>query len=524
MKKLLFLLVFIPLVSFGQEKATFKDGNLDISQLVSSCQKAFNSEGMKKTINTENYCKCFVKKFAKDFTYNELKNLIYYGNTEDARLFFESNEKEVMECMFSSLTKQEPIIDLELLKTNEGRRQIIEVVRPKLLQKFPEYIRKRFIDLEVFTMKHMTSFVDDLVICYIEGINETNLITKALNNNLGPTELELEATILYNCLAEFNYKIWERGREDEERAPTIDGRKTWTTYYHLEGANYTFRELLARYSSLTQYKNTPLSGAIDVNVHGQAANNTRVRRNYTESFGSWKKKTSFPLEHYYNRYGYNNSEDPFELHDIKSINPVRRTESTVKGKSLNSKGSKNLKITITQDHYAIMDRFDKGWGEAPDDVNRPYYDLKSIILYNFIESPDFKFIDNPDYNRYLPIDSSNEMYLNEQKKGVFRFIIDNQYIWSFTVNIGGNYSDSPLPMYLNNWNSDFENKNLLDFLEKLKTGRKLYIKFDKLFIWNGYVDDELEKIDTSITDDSYYVPIYTYEFDLTGSSKALSFY
>ena len=39
--------------------------------------------------------------------------------------------------------------------------------------------------------------------------------------------------------------------------------------------------------------------------------------------------------------------------------------------------------------------------------------------------------------------------------------------------------------------------------------------------WNGYLKNG--KIDTSIKDDRFYVKPYTYEFDLTGSSKALKF-
>ena len=192
MKKLLFLLLFIPLISFGQNKAAFKDGKyLDISQLVSYCQKTFNSESMKKTINTENYCKCFVEKFAKDFTYNELKNLIYYGQTEDARLFFESNQEVLMECISISLTKKEPIIDLELLNTKEGRRQVIEFVKPRILQDLPK------LDKE-WVLENVN--IDNLVICYIEELEKTNLFAKALNNNLSSSDLQKVSEVLIGCI------------------------------------------------------------------------------------------------------------------------------------------------------------------------------------------------------------------------------------------------------------------------------------------------------------------------------------
>ena len=192
MKKLLFLLVFIPIISFGQNKAVFKDGKyLDISQLVSSCQKTFNSESMKKTINTEKYCKCFVEKFAKDFTYDDLKNIIYYGNTEDARLFFESNQEELTECISISLTKKEPIIDLELLNTKEGRRQVITFIKPRILQDLPKLDREWILE---------NVNIDNLVICYVEELEKTNLLAKALNNNLSSSAQQKVLDIFINCI------------------------------------------------------------------------------------------------------------------------------------------------------------------------------------------------------------------------------------------------------------------------------------------------------------------------------------
>ncbi len=72
--------------------------------------------------------------------------------------------------------------------------------------------------------------------------------------------------------------------------------------------------------------------------------------------------------------------------------------------------------------------------------------------------------------------------------------------------------------FLGNWDTFEETKEFIDLLKK---GNKLYLRFDKLIKWNGYLENG--KIDTSIEDTRFYIKPYTYEFDLSGSSKALKF-
>ncbi|MDA9342223.1 hypothetical protein N9Q84_04525 [Flavobacteriaceae bacterium] len=66
-------------------------------------------------------------------------------------------------------------------------------------------------------------------------------------------------------------------------------------------------------------------------------------------------------------------------------------------------------------------------------------------------------------------------------------------------------------------------KENYEFVERLKAGKKLYLRFGKLFYFNGYQNEKVGKFDTSKTSNEYQITRYTYEFDLTGSSKAISF-
>ena len=62
----------------------------------------------------------------------------------------------------------------------------------------------------------------------------------------------------------------------------------------------------------------------------------------------------------------------------------------------------------------------------------------------------------------------------------------------------------------------------LRFLDAIKKGNMLYLKLDKVFEWNGYLDKERVIYDTSI-DNRFNFRSYEYKFDLTGSAKALDF-
>ena len=80
----------------------------------------------------------------------------------------------------------------------------------------------------------------------------------------------------------------------------------------------------------------------------------------------------------------------------------------------------------------------------------------------------------------------------------------------------------PIELQFNGWLYKSQQKENYEFVERLKAGKKLYLRFGKLFNWNGYKNENTGEFDTSKTSNKYQIPKYTYEFDLTGSSKALN--
>ena len=192
MKKLLFLLLFIPLVSFSQNTVAFKDGQfLNISELISNCEKGFSSSSIKNNINTEVYCRCFIEKFATNFTYTELKTLILNQQVKKARLFFERNQEKITECMLLSSSKSQEPFSLNLLKTEEGRKQLVEFIKPKLIENLPKSEREWVL---------ANANMDKVAICYVQKLENTNLLSKAMNNNLSPQDLQKIEDIFISCI------------------------------------------------------------------------------------------------------------------------------------------------------------------------------------------------------------------------------------------------------------------------------------------------------------------------------------
>tara|TARA_B110000908_G_C9853777_1_gene271031 strand:- start:133 stop:528 length:396 start_codon:yes stop_codon:yes gene_type:complete len=108
------------------------------------------------------------------------------------------------------------------------------------------------------------------------------------------------------------------------------------------------------------------------------------------------------------------------------------------------------------------------------------------------------------YNGFCPQDNKN----------AFRVVGYGQQSGENPPDGGLESIDTHLSAYLSD-------KQTIEFVDMLKKGKKLYLRFDKLIVWNGYLKDG--KINTSQENKDFYIKPHTYVFDLTGSSKALRF-
>ena len=80
-------------------------------------------------------------------------------------------------------------------------------------------------------------------------------------------------------------------------------------------------------------------------------------------------------------------------------------------------------------------------------INRKFYseEIKNInkVSFSIFSNDEIKKYSSVKKDPFgINVPDSYDNY--EPKKGVFRFIIDDQYTWSFTVNIGGHYSSPDL--------------------------------------------------------------------------------
>ena len=231
---------------------------------------------------------------------------------------------------------------------------------------------------------------------------------------------------------------------------------------------------------------------------------------YTKKFGKWTRFVNYWLEHFYKSQKLD--KDPFELEEAKKRYSVKTVQSESFGKSVSGNGSKNIYLYIEQNSYA----YNKGYFFVP-------YMTFHIELGNFDEMPDFQRSEN-----------TNSIY------ALFNYIIDGKYTGSFVTKLKGRsmgtavftengwkdfdeLTSIPENIILNGFENRLQQKQNFDFINRIKSGNKLFLRFEKLFYWNGYVDESRQAWDTSKTSQEYYIPKITYEFDLTGSSKALNF-
>ena len=231
------------------------------------------------------------------------------------------------------------------------------------------------------------------------------------------------------------------------------------------------------------------------------------------NFGKWSAVKEFRLD------GMHKSvlNDPFLKKQKEGWIPVKILNAETLGKPRSSFGSKNVKLSV------VIENWVNNYKQFPDgEILDHFYIPKTtftIRLLNWADAP--KEIE---YHR------ENKIF------ATFEYIIDGKFSGQFVTNIGWEkqfYDDNmkkyevpkwlPIDIYLNDWVYKFQQKENYEFVKRLKAGKKLYLRFGKLFHYNGYKNGQKGKFDTSDDSNEYEIPRYTYEFDLTGSSKALSF-
>ena len=246
------------------------------------------------------------------------------------------------------------------------------------------------------------------------------------------------------------------------------------------------------------------------------------RENIFGNYGSWRTYKSFTLE----RLLEGEPSDPFIKNSKMARNPVKTTRAQTRGKSLSPYGSKNVELKVTTEYYV-----------------KNYNQIKANNKYDHFYIPNMLFevqLNNwEDTPKVMDYDETSGIY------ATFEYIIDEKFSGQFVTQIGW-YKQTvlnktitkvraPLGSKLNGYAFKSQQKELYEFIERLKSGKKLYLRFGKLFKWRGWKNGKEGVFDTSDRIYSYHltpngedpalydVPRYTYEFDLTGSSKAISF-
>ena len=240
-------------------------------------------------------------------------------------------------------------------------------------------------------------------------------------------------------------------------------------------------------------------------------------------YGNWLKENSYRLEQFVKTFKA--KDDPFELERLKKDTPIRTALAQSYGRSLSPLGSKNPKLEISTSHYTYNYTTLSNGNKFIYHTPNKFY---GIAFTGFYETPKEIIYD---FEKYGP---NIDVYVT------FEYIIDGEFSGSLIGKFSGWYESDmlytkegtkflderikqPFSIDLNGYYNSHMQKENYEFIQRLKAGKKLYLRVGKLFIWNGYLNVKDGAWDTSRINNNYDVPRYTYEFDLTGSSKALSF-
>jgi hypothetical protein len=464
MKKLLLLLLFIPLVSFGQTKTGL--------ELCIQYQKSFSAFSTEKEANEALDKILNVIGASKNFT------LVPCDDISNALAVTFKGERFILfdEAFMRKLTQLTNNWSSLFILAHEVGHHINGHTRDFLLatvlgDQSLEDRRKEELEADEFA-----SFIVSKLGASYSQIEETIDLIASNESDLYSTHPNYDKRIAAVK------KGFDRGYSDSDTSSS-------NTYNSNENS--------------TEYIN---KGEIKPNYENP-------RGTISASYGNWYSSKNYPLE-----IVLRNQTDPFKKKEMEDSQPIKNLVARTQGKSLSPYGSKNVEIGIKIQNYTnnYVD-----WNDGNGKEEYLYIPNKSFHI---------ELMGWADYPKEIEFSRTNKTY------ATFEYMIDGKFSGQFVTYIGWidmfyDFENSkeleepikvPIELQFNSWLYKSQQKENYEFVERLKAGKKLYLRFGKLFNWNGYKNENTGEFDTSKTSNKYQIPKYTYEFDLTGSSKALN--
>ena len=292
-------------------------------------------------------------------------------------------------------------------------------------------------------------------------------------------------------------------------------------------------------------------GEVKKEVISKSSKTNKSTNDYEKVYESsdWTYFTEEPIKNLIRRYEeLGNKYDPFEIEELKKNHAVLMKISSVNGKSFRS-GNKieEVKLNIYQGKYSEKAQWFRGDKDLGKQLEK-YMPYKSFDIYleNFNEMP--KIVTSDVYGSYseIPYDFKEKL-LDFKDSGLinvkFHYMIDDIAKGFFVASLGGWKEDRSVPLVKNKNGKYFpkyfklkpnqigldtfigydetgpvdmetELLNLIKFIDAMKKGNKLYLKMGNEISNRGWPVEW--KFDSSLE-------CHTYTFDLKGSSKALQF-
>ena len=470
MKKLLLLLLFIPLVSFGQTKAGL--------ELCIQYQNSFSAFSTEKEANEALDKILNVIGASKNFTLvpcDDISNALAVTFKGERFILFDG-------AFMKKLTQL----------TNNWSSLFI------LAHEVGHHINGHTRDFLLATVLDDQSLEDRR-----KEELEADEFASFIVSKLGASYSQIEETI--DLIASNESDLYSTHPNYEKRIAAVK-----------KGFNRAYSDSDTS-SSNTYNKNENSTEHIN---KGEIKPNYENPRDYiiADSYGNWHSEKSYPLDFRFKSLINSLKSDPFKKKELEDNVPVMEVVATTQGKALSPYGSKNVSLDV------IIENFTNNYIDFNDgNGKQEYFYIPNkafrIELIGWADSP-----------KEIEKSWDNKTY------ATFEYVIDGKFSGQFVTVIGWfdqTYDDennkkfeqpkrTPATLALNDWLYKSQQKENYEFVERLKAGKKLYLRFGKLFNWNGYKNENKGEFDTSKTSNKYQIPRYTYEFDLTGSSKAIS--